>query len=111
MTYSTGLKLQRFSRIAKLLLEKIYRSGRRFETSSGDETSWVCTAGALNGVFAWASPGLRARPAPNFSEEPFFGVKGDAVALCFSEPDGSPVPRSIALNFNRTIEYRNEGYA
>lgn len=35
--------------------------------------------------------------------------EGDAVALCFSEPDGSPIPRSIATNFNRKIEYSNVG--
>jgi hypothetical protein len=29
----------------------------------------------------------------------------DAVALCFSEPLGSPIPRSMATNFNRRIEY------
>jgi hypothetical protein len=29
----------------------------------------------------------------------------DAMALCFSEPNGSPVPRSIATNFHRKIEY------
>jgi hypothetical protein len=34
----------------------------------------------------------------------------DAMALTFSEPDGSPIPRSILTNFNRKIEYRNEGY-
>jgi hypothetical protein len=33
----------------------------------------------------------------------------DAMALTFSEPEGSPIPRSIALNFNRKIEYRNIG--
>lgn len=37
--------------------------------------------------------------------------EGDAVALCFTEPNGSPVPHSIATNFNRRMEYRNEGYA
>jgi len=35
--------------------------------------------------------------------------EGDAVALCFSEPGGSPVPRSIAVNFNRQIEYPKYG--
>jgi hypothetical protein len=35
--------------------------------------------------------------------------EGDAVALCFSEPEGSPIPRSIATNFNRVIEYPNMG--
>jgi hypothetical protein len=33
----------------------------------------------------------------------------DAMALCFSEPNGSPVPRSIATNFNRVIKYPNAG--
>jgi hypothetical protein len=33
----------------------------------------------------------------------------DAMALCFSEPNGSPIPRSIATNFNRKIEYANMG--
>ena len=33
----------------------------------------------------------------------------DAMALTFSEPEGSPIPRSIALNFNRRIEYPNMG--
>jgi hypothetical protein len=37
--------------------------------------------------------------------------EADAVALCFTEPGGSPVPRSIALNFNRRIEYPNLGNA
>ena len=36
--------------------------------------------------------------------------EGDAVALCFSEPNGSPVPRSIAINFNRPIYYPKMGY-
>jgi hypothetical protein len=35
--------------------------------------------------------------------------EGDAVALCFLEPGGSPVPRSIAVNFNRQIEYPKYG--
>lgn len=34
----------------------------------------------------------------------------DAIALCFSEPAGSPIPRSRALNFNRKIEYFDQGY-
>ena len=33
----------------------------------------------------------------------------DAMALTFSEPDGSPIPRSIATNFNRAIQYPNTG--
>jgi hypothetical protein len=33
----------------------------------------------------------------------------DAVALTFAEPEGSPIPRSIAMNFNRKIEYPNLG--
>jgi hypothetical protein len=32
----------------------------------------------------------------------------DAMALCFSEPDGSPIPRNA--NFNRKIEYQDMGY-
>lgn len=35
----------------------------------------------------------------------------DAMCLTFSEPEGSPIPRSIATNFNRKIEYRNYGIA
>ena len=35
--------------------------------------------------------------------------EADAVALCFSEPGGSPVVRSKATNFNRTIVYSNSG--
>jgi hypothetical protein len=33
----------------------------------------------------------------------------DAMALCFSEPEGSPIPRSMLLNFNRKIDYPNMG--
>jgi hypothetical protein len=33
----------------------------------------------------------------------------DAMALTFSEPEGSPIPRSIAINFNRRIEYPKQG--
>jgi hypothetical protein len=29
----------------------------------------------------------------------------DAMALTFSEPEGSPIPRSSLLNFNRSIDY------
>ena len=36
--------------------------------------------------------------------------EGDAVALCFSEPNGSPVPRSVAMNFNRKINYPELGH-
>jgi hypothetical protein len=46
---------------------------------------------------------MRRRGVPSPDE-------GDAVALCFSEPDGSPVPKSVALNFNRAIEYPEMGY-
>ena len=35
--------------------------------------------------------------------------EADAVALCFTEPNGSPVPKSITSNFNRRIEYPNMG--
>lgn len=34
--------------------------------------------------------------------------EGDAMALCFSEPEGSPFPRNA--NFNRKIEYPELGY-
>lgn len=37
--------------------------------------------------------------------------EADAVALCFSEPGGSPVVRSKATNWNRKIEYKDAGYA
>lgn len=37
--------------------------------------------------------------------------EGDAVALCFTEPNGSPVPQSIATNFNRKLRYPDQGYA
>jgi hypothetical protein len=47
---------------------------------------------------------MRRRGVPSPDE-------GDAVALCFTEPNGSPVPHSIATNFNRRIEYQNCGYA
>jgi len=33
----------------------------------------------------------------------------DAMALTFSEPDGSAIPRSSATNFNRRIEFNNTG--
>ena len=33
----------------------------------------------------------------------------DAMALTFSEPEGSPIPRSTLINFNRKLEYRNMG--
>jgi len=35
--------------------------------------------------------------------------EADAVVLTFAEPGGSPIPRSIATNFNRTIDYPNLG--
>ena len=35
--------------------------------------------------------------------------EGDAVALCFSEPNGSPFPQ--VSNFNRKIEYPGMAYA
>jgi len=37
--------------------------------------------------------------------------EGDAVALCCAEPDGSPIPRSQSLNWNRRIEYPTVGVA
>jgi hypothetical protein len=50
-----------------------------------------------------AKEDIRRRGVPSPDE-------GDAVALCFTEPGGSPVPRSIAMNFNRRIEYPTQGY-
>ena len=47
---------------------------------------------------------MRRRGVPSPDE-------GDAVALCFTEPDGSPVPQSIATNFNRKIVYPSHGIA
>ena len=35
--------------------------------------------------------------------------EGDAVALCFSEPNGSPIPRNVG--FNCKIEYPDMAYA
>jgi hypothetical protein len=35
--------------------------------------------------------------------------EGDAMALCFSEPEGSPIPRSVG--FNRKIVYPDNSYA
>ncbi|WP_156929082.1 hypothetical protein [Bradyrhizobium sp. th.b2] len=35
--------------------------------------------------------------------------EGDAVALTFSEPNGSPVVSNS--NFNRPLEYQDMGYA
>jgi hypothetical protein len=49
-----------------------------------------------------AKEDMRRRGVPSPDE-------GDAVALCFTEPGGSPVPRSIAMNFNRRIEYPSLG--
>jgi hypothetical protein len=31
--------------------------------------------------------------------------EADAVALCFAEPAGSPIPKSAAINFNRKMVY------
>jgi hypothetical protein len=45
---------------------------------------------------------MRRRGVPSPDE-------GDAVALCFTEPNGSPVPQSIAMNFHRTIIYPKTG--
>ena len=44
-----------------------------------------------------AKEDMRKRGMPSRDE-------GDAAALCFTEPEGSPFPRSIG-NFNRKIEY------
>lgn len=35
--------------------------------------------------------------------------EGDAVALTFSEPEGSPIPHNVS--FRRAIEYPDMGYA
>jgi hypothetical protein len=37
--------------------------------------------------------------------------EADAVALCFSEPAGSPIPHSMAINFNRAMVYPKSGIA
>jgi hypothetical protein len=37
--------------------------------------------------------------------------EGDAVALTCAEPNGAPIPRSVATNFNRKLEYSNAGLA
>lgn len=37
--------------------------------------------------------------------------EADAVALCFSEPGGSPIVRSKATGFNRVIHYPEAGHA
>jgi hypothetical protein len=34
--------------------------------------------------------------------------EGDAIALCFAEPGGSPV--AYNTNFNRRLEYESQGY-
>jgi hypothetical protein len=44
----------------------------------------------------------RGMPSPDLA---------DAVALCFSEPAGSPVVRSASLNWNRKINYPELGHA
>jgi hypothetical protein len=49
-----------------------------------------------------AKEDMRKRGMPSPDED-------DAVALCFTEPEGSPFPRSS--NFNRVIEYPGGGYA
>jgi hypothetical protein len=51
-----------------------------------------------------AKEDMRKRGMPSPDE-------ADAVALCFSEPAGSPIPRSIATNFNRKIIYPEMGLA
>jgi hypothetical protein len=50
-----------------------------------------------------AKEDMRKRGMPSPDE-------GDAVALCFTEPEGSPFPQSNG-NFNRKIEYAGYGYA
>ena len=49
-----------------------------------------------------AKEDMRERGMPSPDE-------GDAVALCFTEPEGSPFPYNG--NFNRKIEYAGYGYA
>jgi len=49
-----------------------------------------------------AKEDMRKRGMPSPDE-------ADAVALCFSEPAGSPIPRSMATNFHRKIIYSNTG--
>jgi hypothetical protein len=51
-----------------------------------------------------AKQDMRKRGMPSPDE-------ADAVALCFSEPAGSPIPRSVATNFNRKINYPEHGVA
>lgn len=51
-----------------------------------------------------AKEDMRKRGMPSPDE-------ADAVALCFSEPAGSPIPRSVLTNFNRKLEYGKQGYA
>jgi hypothetical protein len=48
-----------------------------------------------------AKEDMRRRGVPSPDE-------ADAVALCFTEPDGAPVPR--ASNFNRPLIYPNIVY-
>lgn len=42
----------------------------------------------------------RGMPSPDLA---------DAIALTFSEPDGSPIPRSTLVNFDRPIVYKTRG--
>lgn len=49
-----------------------------------------------------AKEDMRKRGMPSPDE-------GDAMALCFSEPEGSPIVRNS--NFNRKITYRDNAYA
>jgi hypothetical protein len=49
-----------------------------------------------------AKEDMKKRGMPSLDE-------GDAVALCFSEPDGSPIPRDVG--FNRKIEYPDRSCA
>lgn len=51
-----------------------------------------------------AKEDMRKRGMPSPDE-------ADAVALCFSEPAGSPIPRSVLTNFNRKITYPSQGVA
>jgi hypothetical protein len=51
-----------------------------------------------------AKEDMRKRGMPSPDE-------ADAVALCFSEPAGSPIPRSMVTNFGRKLLYPNFGVA
>ena len=81
----------------------------RFKSDKPEEM--VKAAKQAKTIFEYASDGKllleakddmkkRGMPSPD---------EGDAVALCFSEPNGSPIPRNVG--FNRKIEYPDQAYA